>query len=202
TPLIAEEFVRFDREVSVIAVRSTLGKTAFYPLTENVHAGGILRSSRAPLRAAGAAALQRLAERHARRVMREVGYVGVLAIEFFQRGDELLANEMAPRVHNSGHWTIDGAACSQFENHLRAITGLPLGSTEPLGPVGMVNLIGDWPPLARLAAIENARVHLYDKQPRPGRKVGHVNVAAHSVAAREHVMRAVEREIRRLGSVS
>lgn len=201
-PLIAEQFVRFDREVSVIGVRSADGSTAFYPLTENVHAAGILRTSRAPLPGRGAAALQRLAERHARRVLAEVEYVGVLAIEFFERAGSLLANEMAPRVHNSGHWTIDGAACSQFENHLRGILGLPLGPTGALGAAGMVNLIGDWPPLARLAAIDGARVHLYDKQPRPGRKVGHVNVSAPSAAQRERVMRAVEREVRRAGRIS
>jgi 5-(carboxyamino)imidazole ribonucleotide synthase len=105
-------------------------------------------------------------------------YVGVLAIEFFAKDGRLIANEMAPRVHNSGHWTIDGAVTSQFENHLRAVSGLPLGSTEALGACAMLNLVGRIPPPASILQTPDAHLHLYDKLPRPGRKVGHVNLVA------------------------
>ena len=108
--------------------------------------------------------------------MEELGYVGVLAIELFEAGNRLLANEMAPRVHNSGHWTIDGAVTSQFENHLRAVAGLPLGSTEAIGHSAMINLIGSHPPVEELAAMQGVHVHLYGKSPRPGRKLGHLNL--------------------------
>jgi 5-(carboxyamino)imidazole ribonucleotide synthase len=150
-PLVLEAFVPFTRELSIVAVRGHDGSEAFYPLVENVHREGILRRSVAP--APGlTAALQSLAEMHVRRVFDRLRYVGVLTIELFQVGDELVANEMAPRVHNSGHWTIDGAATSQFENHVRAITGWPLGPTTVRGAVAMVNLIGrapDPPPCSR-----------------------------------------------------
>ena len=116
-PLLVEEFVPFDREVSQLAARGRDGATVFYPLVENHHEGGILRWSLAP--APGAAVLQARAADYASRILKELDYVGVLAIEFFLRGDQLIANEMAPRVHNSGHWTIEGAETSQFENHLR-----------------------------------------------------------------------------------
>jgi 5-(carboxyamino)imidazole ribonucleotide synthase len=169
---LAEELVAFDRELSILAVRGQDGDTVFYPLADNVHREGILRVSRVP--AAGAP--QAAAEEIAARLLDELGYVGVLAVELFEVGGRLLANEFAPRVHNTGHWTIDGAATSQFENHLRAILGLPLGSTEPFAPCTMVNLVGDVPPLERLLALPGARVHLYGKEPRPGRKVGHVTL--------------------------
>jgi 5-(carboxyamino)imidazole ribonucleotide synthase len=176
-PLLLEGFVKFERELSVLAVRSRTGDTAFYPLVENHHHGGILRLSRAP--APGLApSLQALAEDHARRIMAACGYVGVLAIEFFQHEGRLLANEMAPRVHNSGHWTIEGAQTSQFENHLRAILGLPLGSTQPRGHSAMLNLIGVLPDCERLLRMPGAHLHLYGKTPRPGRKLGHVTCCA------------------------
>lgn len=176
-PLILEKFVDFTRELSVIAVRSTTGEFRFYPLVENHHSEGILRLSVAP--APGVTPeLQGLAEDYARRVMNELEYVGVLAIELFQSGAELIANEMAPRVHNSGHWTIEGAATSQFENHLRAITGMPLGSTEPTGAAGMLNVIGTVPDLSRIEHHADAYVHMYGKQPAPKRKLGHVTVLA------------------------
>jgi 5-(carboxyamino)imidazole ribonucleotide synthase len=174
-PLIAEQLVEFERELSIVAVRGRDGGVACYPLVENHHRDGILRVTHAP--APGLTPeLQALGESHARLLLDRLDYVGVLALELFQVGDGLLANEMAPRVHNSGHWTIEGAETSQFENHLRAVCGLPLGSTELRTPSTMVNLIGGAPPLAELAAIEGAHVHLYGKAPRPGRKIGHVTV--------------------------
>ena len=173
--LIAEAMVDFDRELSMLAIRSTSGETAFYPLVENVHREGILRLSRAPADALDPG-LQSAAETHARSIMAELDYVGVIAIELFQADGQLLGNEVAPRVHNSGHWTIEGAVTSQFANHLRAVTGRPLGSTRRLGNSAMVNLIGQLPDLDEVLRIEGAHLHLYDKQPRPGRKLGHVTL--------------------------
>jgi 5-(carboxyamino)imidazole ribonucleotide synthase len=181
-PAILEGFVRFDRELSVLAVRGRDGATACYPLVENQHADGILRRSLAP--APGAApALQAQAEAYARRVLAMLDYVGVLAIELFEAGGRLLANEMAPRVHNSGHWTIEGAETSQFENHLRAVAALPLGSTAPRGVSAMINLIGAVPDPAAVLDVPGAHLHLYGKAPRPGRKLGHVTVRADDLAA-------------------
>jgi 5-(carboxyamino)imidazole ribonucleotide synthase len=183
-PLLLEGFVAFQRELSVLAVRGRDGETAFYPLVENHHGGGILRLSRAPAPSLSPE-LQALAEDYAGRVLRELEYVGVLAIEFFQEDGRLVANEMAPRVHNSGHWTIEGAQTSQFENHLRAILGLPLGSAEVPGPCVMVNLIGELPEPAAVLRIPGAHLHLYGKAPRPGRKLGHVTVRAATPAVAE-----------------
>jgi 5-(carboxyamino)imidazole ribonucleotide synthase len=174
-PLILESFVEFDRELSVIAARAADGDIACYPVVENHHREGILRITHAPAPGLDEA-FQRTAEGYARLLLERLDYVGVLALELFQVGDRLLANEIAPRVHNSGHWTIDGAETSQFENHLRAVCGLPLGATTLRSPSTMVNLIGGEPPLAEMAAIEGAHVHLYGKSARPGRKVGHVTV--------------------------
>jgi 5-(carboxyamino)imidazole ribonucleotide synthase len=175
--LIAEAMVDFDRELSVLAIRSTVGETAHYPVVENVHREGILRLSRAP---AGELdpEIQSAAESHARSIMAELDYVGVIAMELFQVDGQLLGNEIAPRVHNSGHWTIEAAVTSQFANHLRAITGRPLGSTRTLGHAAMVNLIGALPDLDEVLRIEGAHLHLYDKHPRPGRKLGHVTLVA------------------------
>lgn len=173
--LIVESFVPFDAEVSILGVRGRDGSTRFYPLVQNTHEGGILRESRVPA-AGAAAALQREAEAACARIMVELAYVGVLAIEFFVRDGRLLGNEMAPRVHNSGHWTIEGAATSQFENHLRAICGWPLGDCAARGRIVMTNLIGHAPPIAELLAAPGAHVHLYGKAPRAGRKIGHVTV--------------------------
>ena len=182
---IAEEVVRFRRELSIIAVRSRTGETAFYPLVENVHRDGILRLSRAP----AADAPDAEARDYASRLLDALGYVGVLALELFELEDgRLLANEVAPRVHNSGHWTIEGARTSQFENHLRAILGLPLGSTDTPEPVAMVNLIGELPPLERLLRIPGAHVHLYGKAPREGRKLGHVTLVGEAAAAATDVL--------------
>jgi len=190
--LIAEEFVAFDRELSVLAVRGHDGACGFYPLVENVHQRGILRLSRAPA-ADVAPALQERAHAHARAVMERTGYVGVLAIEFFERGGELIANEMAPRVHNSGHWTIEGACVSQFENHVRAVAGLPLGSCEARGWSAMVNIIGALPTEAatrELLTTPGGHLHLYGKEPRAGRKLGHVSLVA---PTRDHAERAAAR---------
>jgi 5-(carboxyamino)imidazole ribonucleotide synthase len=176
-PLILEGFVPFRRELSILGVRGPDGATAFYPLVQNRHGEGILRLSLAPAPALSDT-LQRSAEDLAARVLDALDYVGVLALELFDGPDGLRANEMAPRVHNSGHWTIEGADTSQFENHLRAILGLPLGSTRVSRPVAMVNLIGEVPPLADMLAIPEAAVHLYGKEPRPRRKLGHVTLRA------------------------
>ncbi|HEU0337429.1 MAG TPA: 5-(carboxyamino)imidazole ribonucleotide synthase [Gaiellaceae bacterium] len=176
---LAEELVPFARELSILAVRGRDGETAFYPVAENVHEGGILRLSRVP--AAGAP--QREAEELAARLLDELSYVGVLAVELFEVDGRLLANEFAPRVHNTGHWTIEGAATSQFENHLRAILGLPLGSTALREPCALVNLIGELPPLPELLSLPGAHVHLYGKEPRPGRKLGHVTLVGAGAAA-------------------
>jgi len=176
-PLILEKFVPFTRELSILGVRGRSGEIAFYPLIENHHRGGILRLSLAPAPNL-TTSLQQEAERAARKVLEELEYVGVLCIEFFEFGGRLLANEMAPRVHNSGHWTIEGAVTSQFENHLRAILGMPLGSTAAVGVSAMINLIGEIPESAEVLNVSNAHLHLYGKEPRAGRKLGHVTVRA------------------------
>ena len=178
-PMVLERFVPFTRELSILAVRSKTGETAFYPLIENHHRDGILRLSLAPAPRIEPQ-IQRSAEDSARRILEKLNYVGVLAIEFFEAGGRLLANEMAPRVHNSGHWTIEGAITSQFENHLRAVLGLPLGSPGPAGYSAMLNLIGDLPDSADVLATPDAHLHLYGKSPRPGRKLGHVTLRAAS----------------------
>jgi 5-(carboxyamino)imidazole ribonucleotide synthase len=176
-PLILEGFVPFEREVSILAVRGRSGETAFYPLVENHHSEGILRLSLCP--APGASSeLQREAEVYAKRALEALNYVGMLAIEFFEHDGHLIANEMAPRVHNSGHWTIEGAETSQFENHLRAVTGMPLGSTAPVGYSAMVNLIGTIPDSRAALAMPDTHLHLYGKAPRPNRKLGHITIRA------------------------
>ena len=174
-PLILEGFVPFEREVSVLAVRGRDGETLFYPLVENHHRDGILRLSRAPYRGR---ILEHLGWNFARRLLDRLDYVGLLAIEFFVHEGRLIANEMAPRVHNSGHWTIEGAETSQFENHLRAILGLPLGSTAAVGSSAMLNCIGAMPAREAVLAVPGAHYHAYGKAPRPGRKVGHLTLRA------------------------
>lgn len=178
-PLIFENKIDFEREVSILAVRSTSGETAIYPLVENHHEKGMLRLSLAPAPNLSSE-LQRQAEDYARRVLDALNYVGVLAIEFFQKEGKLYANEMAPRVHNSGHWTIEGAETSQFENHLRAILGMPLGSSATRGYSAMVNLIGTIPDRRAVLAIADAHLHLYGKSLRPNRKVGHITLTCAS----------------------
>jgi 5-(carboxyamino)imidazole ribonucleotide synthase len=179
SPFLLERLVPFARELSVLAVRGRTGETAVYPLVENHHRGGILRLSLAPAPHLDRT-VQHAAEEAARRVFDALQYVGVLAIEFFEHEGRLLANEMAPRVHNSGHWTIEGAVTSQFENHLRAVVGLPLGSTSAIGSSAMLNLIGDLPDSADVLAVRDAHLHLYGKSARAGRKLGHVTLRASS----------------------
>jgi len=176
-PLILEKLVPFTREVSLLGVRNRAGEIAFYPLVENHHRQGILRLSLAPAPNLSSA-LQQAAEDAGRKVLDALEYVGVLCIEFFELKGRLLANEMAPRVHNSGHWTIEGSVTSQFENHLRAVLGLPLGSTATIGHSAMLNLIGELPVTEEVLRVANSHLHLYGKEPRPGRKVGHVTVRA------------------------
>ena len=171
--LIYEQFQRFSREVSIIGARSAAGEIVYYPLSSNTHSGGILRYSVAPFINR---TLERTARRCLKKLMESLGYVGVLTIEFFVVKGRLIANEMAPRVHNSGHWTIEGCITSQFENHLRAICGLPLGSTRALGHTAMINFLGKMPQMARLLAIEGLGFHDYGKEPRPGRKLGHCSI--------------------------
>lgn len=185
--LIYEAFVPFDRELSVLAVRDRNGATVCYPLVENHHRDGILRRSLGPAPDIRPA-LQGQAEEYARRALAALDYVGVLAIELFQVGDHLLANEMAPRVHNSGHWTIEGAVTSQFENHLRAVCGLPLGDASPRGHAAMVNLIGAMPDRAAVLGIAGAHLHDYGKAPRGGRKLGHITVVEDDHAALQAIL--------------
>ena len=174
-PLLIENKVAFQREISCIGVRSIGGEIAFYPLIVNRHQEGILRLSEVLLQED---AVAELARDYTRRILNELNYVGVLAVEFFEHEGSLIANEMAPRVHNSGHWTIEGAQTSQFENHLRAITGLPLGVTAANGYSAMVNFIGNVPALDTILKIPGAHCHLYGKEPRPGRKLGHATIYA------------------------
>lgn len=174
-PLIYEGFVPFDRELSLIAARSVSGQIVCYPLIENEHRGGILHRSLAPATHTGEELTER-AQEYMIRVLEELNYVGVLTIEWFQDGPRLLANEMAPRVHNSGHWTIEGAETSQFENHLRAILDLPLGLTQPRGYAAMYNFIGELPFAEHVLNLPQAHYHNYGKPPRAGRKVGHVTL--------------------------
>jgi 5-(carboxyamino)imidazole ribonucleotide synthase len=185
-PLIYEGFVDFSREVSIIGARSTRGEIRCYPLTSNTHAAGILQYSIAPYRNAS---LQRAAEGHLRRLMKHFDYAGVLTIEFFVKGGRLIANEMAPRVHNSGHWTIEGAQTSQFENHLRGILGLPLGRTLATGHSAMVNFIGTIPAAATILQVPDVHFHSYDKQARANRKLGHCTVTVPSAAARDRALK-------------
>ncbi|HEX7113591.1 MAG TPA: 5-(carboxyamino)imidazole ribonucleotide synthase [Steroidobacter sp.] len=189
-PLIYEAFVDFSREVSIIGVRSTRGEMRFYPLSANTHEQGILRHSIAPYRNAS---LERQAHRHIKRILKEFDYAGVLTIEFFVRRGQLIANEMAPRVHNSGHWTIEGAETSQFENHVRAILGLPLGSTRPIGHSAMLNFIGELPELGNILKVSGVHFHGYGKEPRPGRKLGHCTVNAPSPRARDRALQQLLR---------
>ncbi|MDZ7851219.1 MAG: 5-(carboxyamino)imidazole ribonucleotide synthase [Halomonas sp.] len=176
--LVVEAFVDFVREVSIIAVRGRDGEVVFYPMAENQHEDGILRYSIAPMPDLDPR-VQQVADGYIRTLLDELDYVGVLTLELFQTRDgALLANEMAPRVHNSGHWSIDGAVTSQFENHLRAIQGLPLGDTSARMPTCMVNVIGREGEMAEILALPDSHLHRYDKSERPGRKLAHVNLLA------------------------
>ena len=175
--LILEGFVDFMRELSIVAVRNANNEHVYYPLVQNVHQDGILRYTIAPAREISEA-VQKQAESYMQSLLDELDHVGVLTLELFETtGNELVVNEMAPRVHNSGHWTIDGAMTSQFENHVRAISGLPLGDTSPRQPLAaMVNIIGETGPVEKVLTMPKAHLHLYDKAERKGRKLGHINV--------------------------
>jgi 5-(carboxyamino)imidazole ribonucleotide synthase len=181
-PLIAEQWIPYEREVSVFGARTRNGRITLYPMTQNEHRKGILHVSKAP---AEGRAVAREAARHLQKLLMHLDYVGVLALEMFVVGETVLANEFAPRVHNSGHWTIEGSRTSQFENHLRAILGLPLGDTSPFGYSGMINLIGSLPANAAQFNAPGLFLHDYGKVPRPGRKLGHLTVVAADAPARD-----------------
>ena len=193
--LILEGLVPFDRELSIIGVRGRNGQILFYPLIENQHADGILRVSYAPAPDLNEG-LQSIAEDYATRVLESLDYVGVLAIELFQVNAQLIANEMAPRVHNSGHWTIEGSETSQFENHVRAILGYPLGETNSIGHSAMINLIGVVPPRENLLQFPQAHLHLYGKSSRPGRKLGHVTVRGNDEKEVRKITEKIRAELR------
>jgi 5-(carboxyamino)imidazole ribonucleotide synthase len=177
--IVAEQFVRFDREVSLVGVRNAKGETLVYPLTENHHVNGVLAVS---LALPGQQELQQQAKQMFDAVAAALDYVGVLALEFFQVGDQLLVNEIAPRVHNSGHWTQQGSDTCQFENHLRAVCGLPLGSTALVRPTVMVNILGEDTVDPAVLALPSCHLHWYGKSKRAGRKMGHINICGNSVA--------------------
>ncbi len=183
-PMIAEEFMRFTRELSILAVQSKTGERAFYPLVQNEHRNGILRTTLSPAPNTSGQ-LQAAAEGYASSLLQHLGYVGVLALELFEKDGSLYANEFAPRVHNSGHFSIEGSATSQFENHLRAILGLPLGDTSPRAHSVMLNLIGRECPLADVLSVPDAHLHVYGKSARHARKVGHITALAPDVASLE-----------------
>jgi 5-(carboxyamino)imidazole ribonucleotide synthase len=191
-PLLYEELIPFDYEVSIIGARDRKGALALYPLSRNFHHQGILRVTLAPW---NNTTLMRSAQRHLRATLKHLNYIGVLAIEFFVSQGKLIANEMAPRVHNSGHWSIEGAVTSQFENHLRAIVGLPLGQTRSQGHSGMINLIGSVPQKSPLLKVPGLHLHDYGKEPRPGRKVGHLTVVCHTAGQRNDLIRSLSKRL-------
>lgn len=174
TPLIAEGFIDFEREVSIIAVRAKTGEIRYYPLVQNEHVDGILAKTTAP--APNAEHLNTQAQTNIKKLLEHLNYVGVLTLELFVTKDGLIANEIAPRVHNSGHYSIEGAVCSQFENHMRAVAGLPLGDTSIVKPSVMLNVIGKYPQLSDILAIDGVHYHGYDKQEREGRKIAHITI--------------------------
>ena len=194
--LILEAFVPFEREFSVVAVRGRDGEFRTWPLTENWHVDGVLSVSLAPVRVDDALAQSAVA--HARVLAESLDYVGVFALELFCRDGVLLANELAPRVHNSGHWTIEGSETSQFQNHLRAVLGLPLGDTRMLGHACMLNWVGAMPDAHAVLREPGGHWHDYGKESRAGRKVGHATLRADSIGeladALERVGVALERE--------
>ena len=189
-PLIAERLIDFDYEVSAIGARSIDGSIASYPLSENHHHEGILRTSLAP---AGSPALTELAADYHARLVRHLDYVGVLVLELFVIGDELMANEFAPRVHNSGHWSIEGAATSQFENHVRAVLNMGLKDPSVTRFSAMKNLIGTLPDRLPEIRRDGYYVHEYGKSERPGRKLGHITLTGDTVAERDEKLAQLER---------
>ncbi|PNK60938.1 5-(carboxyamino)imidazole ribonucleotide synthase [Psychrobacter sp. FDAARGOS_221] len=184
-PLIAEGFINFSREVSIIATRAQDGNMRCYDLVENHHHTGILATSEAP--AVGTSHLLPEAKNAIEKLMTHLDYVGTMALELFVSKDEddndvILANEIAPRVHNSGHWSIEGAVTSQFENHIRAVVGLPLGDTDNVHPSIMVNVLGQYPNIADVLAIDGAHYHTYHKEERADRKIAHITLMPNDVS--------------------
>lgn len=198
--LILEGFVHFDRELSVVAVRGRNGEFRAWPLTENWHVDGVLSASLAPARVD--AALQATALAHARTLADALDYVGVFALELFCKDGELLANELAPRVHNSGHWTIEGSETSQFQNHLRAVLGLPLGDTRMVGLACMLNWIGAMPEASAVLREAGGHWHDYGKEPREGRKVGHATLRADAPMELADALRRVGAVLKREAQVA
>ncbi len=198
--LILEAFVPFERELSVVAVRGRDGDFRTWPLTENWHVDGVLSASLAP--AAVDAALEATAVAHARALAEALDYVGVFALELFCRDGVLLANELAPRVHNSGHWTIEGSETSQFQNHLRAVLGLPLGDTRLVGRACMLNWIGEMPDPAPVLREAGGHWHDYGKSPRAGRKVGHATLRADAAGELADALRRVGEGLGRQAQVA
>ncbi|BBN81574.1 N5-carboxyaminoimidazole ribonucleotide synthase [Pseudoalteromonas sp. A25] len=172
--IIAEKMIPFDREVSIIGVRDKHGECKIYPLTENQHTNGVLTLS---IAGKEKPTIEQQAKDAFNALAQELDYVGVLAIEFFDVQGQLLVNEIAPRVHNSGHWTQQGCHVSQFENHMRAVAGLPLGSTELLRPTAMINVLGQAAIPTQVLAVSDTTSHWYGKSAKPGRKMGHINVS-------------------------
>ena len=198
--LILEGFVAFQRELSVVAVRGRDGEFRAWPITENWHVDGVLSASLAPASVDAALAAQAVA--HARRLADALDYVGVFALELFCRDGELLANELAPRVHNSGHWTIEGSETSQFQNHLRAVLGLPMGSTRMVGHACMLNWIGEMPAAEAVLSEAGGHWHDYGKEPRAGRKVGHATLRADSPAELAEVIARIGNALAREAQVA
>jgi len=198
--LILECFVAFEREMSVVAVRGQDGEFRAWPLTENWHVDGVLSASLAPAHVD--ATMQAIALSHARALAEALDYVGVFALELFCRDGELLANELAPRVHNSGHWTIEGSETSQFHNHLRAVLGLPLGDTRMLGVACMLNWIGTMPDAKAVLGEAGGHWHDYGKQPREGRKVGHATLRAEGMGELAEALARVGAALGREAQVS
>ena len=188
--LIAEAWVQFDYEVSAIGARNQAGEIISFPLSQNQHVAGVLHSSRAPLENEP---LRQRADSYLQRMLERLDYVGVLALELFVAGDQLLANEFAPRVHNSGHWTIEGTVPNQFAVHLLAITGADLTPPHLRGFAGMLNLLGEIPETAR--DLRAGTLHDYGKAPRPGRKLGHITVLADTSAERDQQLAEIEKTV-------
>lgn len=186
---IYERFVEYDRELSLLCVRSLQGEVDFYPLVENQHRDGTLHRSRW---VDAGPDLTQQARQMGLSLLEELDYVGVLTLEMFQVQNELVSNEFAPRVHNSGHWTIEGAVTSQFDNHLRAVLGQPLGSCAPVSPAAMLNCLGTIPDANRVLAVPGAHLHVYGKESRPGRKVGHITLVASEPDVLDHRLSLLE----------
>ncbi|WP_201545955.1 MULTISPECIES: 5-(carboxyamino)imidazole ribonucleotide synthase [Psychrobacter] len=197
-PLIAEGFINFSREVSIIATRAQDGSMRTYDLVENHHHNGILAKSQAP--AVGTSHLLPAAKSAIETLMNHLDYVGTMALELFVSKDAagkdtILANEIAPRVHNSGHWSIEGAVTSQFENHIRAVVGLPLGDTDNVYPSMMINVLGQYPNIEEVLKIDGAHYHTYHKEERDDRKIAHVTLMPNDVAALEQALAALVRAL-------